>query len=218
MELKGKKIAFLGDSITVGVGTSASEYIYWNRIAQASGAECYGYGHNGTRIAPQHIVSVDEPYETLYFASRVETMIPDADIVVILGGTNDYGHGDAALGKLGDKTNDTFYGAYHLLLAELIRHYPDAHLVVMTPLHREKENDLYNSRGIRNAAPFIEYVKAIQEVAESYGVTVVDLYRDCAICPSNPVQKVKYCPDGLHPNDLGHELIARCFLNKMKSL
>ena len=218
MELKGKKIAFLGDSITVGVGTSAPEYIYWNRIAQETGAECYGYGYNGTRIAPQHIVAVDEPYETLYFASRVETMIPDADVVVILGGTNDYGHGDAVLGKLGNKTNDTFYGAYHLLLAKLIQYYPDAHLVVMTPLHREKENELYNSRGIRNVAPFTGYVKAIREVAESYGVTVVDLYRDCAICPGDPVHKVRYCPDGLHPNDLGHELIARCFLNKMKSL
>jgi len=218
MDLKGKKIAFLGDSITVGVGTSAPEFIYWNRIAQATGAETFGYGCSGTRIAPQHIVAVDEPYENLYFASRVESMIPDADIVVVLGGTNDYGHGDAALGKLGDKTNDTFYGAYHLLLAELIRRYPDAHLVVMTPLHREKENDLYNSRGIRNSAPFIEYVKAVREVAESYGVTVVDLYRDCPICPVNPVHKQKYCPDGLHPNDAGHSLIAQCFMSRMNSI
>ena len=69
MDLKGKKIAFLGDSITVGVGTSAPEFIYWNRIAQATGAETFGYGYSGTRIAPQHIVAVDEPYETLYFAS-----------------------------------------------------------------------------------------------------------------------------------------------------
>ena len=55
MELKGKKIAFLGDSITEGCGTSAREHIYWNVIGRRTGAEVFGYGIGGTRIAPQRI-------------------------------------------------------------------------------------------------------------------------------------------------------------------
>ncbi len=48
MELKGKKIAFLGDSITEGVGVADMENVYWNRIAKATGAQSYGYGISGT--------------------------------------------------------------------------------------------------------------------------------------------------------------------------
>lgn len=51
MDLKGKKIAFLGDSITAGVGASSLEKAYWNVLSELSGAECYGYGISGTRIA-----------------------------------------------------------------------------------------------------------------------------------------------------------------------
>ena len=34
MELKGKKIAFLGDSITEGCGTSSIDKTFWSVIAQ----------------------------------------------------------------------------------------------------------------------------------------------------------------------------------------
>lgn len=35
MELKDKKIAFLGDSITEGHGVSEEKNIYWNRVCGA---------------------------------------------------------------------------------------------------------------------------------------------------------------------------------------
>ena len=219
MELKNKKIAFLGDSITEGCGTSSIEHVFWNVIAQRTGAQCFGYGIGGTRIAPQRFMITENPYETLYFASRVDDMIPDADIVVVFGGTNDYGHGDAALGQYSDRTNDTFYGAYHLLLEKLIHRYPNAQLVVMTPLHRtDDDTRIYNERGLRLNGPLSAYVQAIREVAECYGVAVVDLYRDCGIQPNHPVHKDRYAPDGLHPNDAGHLLVAQCVLNVLKAL
>ena len=37
MELKGKKINFLGDSITEGVGASAPDKVYWRLIAEREG-------------------------------------------------------------------------------------------------------------------------------------------------------------------------------------
>lgn len=219
MELKGKKIAFLGDSITEGVGASAPEHLYWNVIAQKTGAQSFGYGISGTRIAPQRVPSSDAPSYDQYFASRVDEIIPDADVVVIFGGTNDFGHGDAALGKFGDCTEDTFYGAYHQLLAKLYMHCPNAQIVALTPLHREGEDDaLYNSMGVRRAGPLSVYVQAIREVAQYYGAAVADLYRDCAIQPNFPQHKIMYCPDGLHPNDAGHLKIAQCVLNVLNSL
>ncbi|MCI5649402.1 MAG: SGNH/GDSL hydrolase family protein [Fusicatenibacter sp.] len=218
MELQGKKIAFLGDSITEGVGTSSVEHVYWKVVERLSGANCYGYGISGTRIAPQRMPS-EEPSFDRYFDSRVDDMIPDADVIVVFGGTNDFGHGDAAFGTMDDRTGETFYGALHLLLLHLINRYPTAQLVVMTPLHRcsEDENS-YNEWGIPRQGKLLRYVDAICEAAAFYGIPVVDLYRTCSIQPRVPVLMERYMPDGLHPNDAGNELIAKRLLGVLKTL
>lgn len=219
MELQGKKIAFLGDSITEGCGTSSMEHVYWNVIGRLTGAEVYGYGIGGTRIAVQQVPTVERPWEDQYFASRVDDMIPDADVVVVFGGTNDFGHGDAALGSMADRTNNTFYGACHLLIQKLIARYPAAELVFMTPLHRSGEDETgYSGCGVRCAGPLVRYVDAIAEVAAFYGVTVVDLFRTCPIQPQFPLLQERYMPDGLHPNDAGNELVARRLLSVLKAL
>ena len=217
MELNGKKIAFLGDSITEGCGTSCKEHIFWSLIAQRTGAECFGYGIGGTRIAKQTVPS-DERWDQ-NFISRVDSMIPDADIVVVFGGTNDFGHGDAAFGAMSDRTEDTFYGALHVLYQKLYERYPEAQLVVMTPTHRLSEDDKdWNERGIRRVGVLADYVAAIRQVAEYYSIPVLDLWRVSGIQPKVPVLKEKYMPDGLHPNDAGHVLIANKLIGFLNTL
>ena len=218
MEMKTKKIAFLGDSITEGVGVSSQDKLYWNLVAQKTDAKCYANCISGSRIAPQRVPTSFEPRADRYFGSRVEELIPDADIVVIFGGTNDFGHGDAALGDMNDRSEDTFYGSYHLLLQRLIERYPAGQIVVMTPLHRSLEDSLYNGYGVRRVGSLTTYVNAIRQVAEHYGVPVVDLFKDCKIQPQVEVLKERYAPDGLHPNDAGHELICQCLLNVLERL
>lgn len=219
MELKGKKIAFLGDSITEGVGTSSPDKVYWMQLGAMTGAQVYGYGISGTRIAVNRFPGYDPYVDKNWFGSRVEQMIPDADIVVVFGGTNDFGHGDAPLGTMQDRTNETFYGAYHLLLQKLICRYPNAQLLVMTPLHRVSEDDLpYNEAGIRLEGNLKRYAQIIREVAEFYSIPVVDLFAESGIQPRMELLREKYMPDGLHPNDAGNERIARCLLNKLRIL
>ena len=218
MDLRGKKIAFLGDSITQGVGVSCVENTYWMEVGRRTGAEVFGYGIGGTRFAVQQTPSANPVWDQ-HFASRVEEMIPDADMVVVFGGTNDFGHGDAAFGCMTDRTENTFYGACHLLLEKLIVRYPHAQLVVMTPLHRMSEDQTdYNEFGVRRQGSLKRYVDALREVAEFYGVIVVDLFRTCRIQPRVPVLKETYMPDGIHPNDAGHQLIADRLYSVLKGL
>lgn len=205
MKLEGLKINFLGDSITEGHGTSAPEHIFWNRF-RADGCTVRGYGIGGTRIAKQRTPS-DDPKMDRYFASRVEEMDPDADVIVVFGGTNDYGHGDAAMGSMDDRTPDTFYGALHDLFQKLLKKYPEAKVIVMTPVHRENENREINEWGVRNVGALWDYVDVIREVAEFYSLHVVDLYAESGIQPDVEFLKERFAPDGLHPNDLGHERI-----------
>lgn len=218
MELKGKKIVFLGDSITQGCGTSGEEHIYWSVIGKQTGAQVFGYGISGTRIAPQRVVTAENPRDR-YFASRVEQMEPDADIVVIFGGTNDFGHGDAAFGKLTDRTDDTFCGACHLLIQKVMERYPQAKIVLMTPMHRLSEDETYyNEFGVRRAGNLERYVNAMKDIAGYYGIATVDLFHNCPIQPKVDQLRQKYMPDGLHPNDAGHLLIVQCLMKALREL
>ncbi len=212
MDLKGKKINFLGDSITQGVGVSSEEHIFLNVIKREEGlAEARNYGWSGTRLARQ----VNEIYEGLIcYADRYQTMDEDADAVVVFGGTNDYGHGDAPLGSFSDRTAETYYGACHVLMQGLIERYPEALIVFMTPIHRCGEDD----PSIGNGQPLSVYVDIIKEVATYYAIPVLDLYSMSGIQPRVEVLKERYCPDGLHPNDAGHRLMASRLKGFLKAL
>lgn len=216
VELKDKKIAFLGDSITEGACASNPEYIYWNQIAKRTGAQCYGYGIGGTRIAPQQSASRESDQ---YYGSRVPDMIADADVVVVFGGTNDFGHGDAAFGNIFCQQEDDFCGAVHKLIQDLFNRYPEAQLVFMTPLHRLGENDLgLNEIGVRRDHRLEDYVDAIKAIAGYYGVPVLDLFRTSGMQPTIPIVRERYMPDGLHPNDAGHQRIADKLIGFLSSL
>ena len=102
MELKNKKILFLGDSITQGVGASSPETAYVSVFGALSGASVMNFGVSGTRIAEQKTPS-NEPSFDETFERRAERMPSDADVVVVFGGTNDFGHGDARFGCFEDR-------------------------------------------------------------------------------------------------------------------
>lgn len=201
MDLKGKVINFLGDSITEGCGTSDISKRYTNIIEQKFGLnKANNYGIGGTRFAKQTKPSEVESFD-LDFCRRVNEMDENADAVVVFGGTNDFGHGDAEIGIFSDRTPDTFYGACHTLMLSLINRYIGKNIVIVTPLHRDGE---INDRGL--TLEF--YVNIIKEVARYYSLPVLDLYAESGIQPQVPLIKEKFCPDGLHPNDEGHIILA----------
>lgn len=217
MELSGKKILFLGDSITYGHGVADPDNVFSVRIARETGAVTRNFGISGTRIAHQ-TKATNEQWDQ-NFCDRVLKMDTDADIVVVFGGTNDYGHGDAPFGTDLCRTPDTFYGALHTLYTSLIEKYPTAVIAVLTPLHRLNETGrVVNEIGTPNGHPLSDYVAAIRQVAEEYSLPVLDLYAGGGIQPSVEAQRQALCPDGLHPNDAGHALLARRIIAFLKAL
>ena len=211
MELKGKKINFLGDSITEGHGTSdwGTKPFHQLLRIRCGLAEARNYGKGGTKIARLPVVT-DHPFDQ-DFNLRAPDMNHDADAVVVFGGTNDFGHGTIPLGDMDSRDIHTFYGGLHSLCTFLINTYKDKPIIFMTPLHRLNEVLDHNNRvkdGNTNARPLVEFVRAVREVCEFYGIPVLDLYRDCALYGQNWAWCEKYMPDGLHPSDAGHELIA----------
>ena len=213
MELKGKIINFLGDSITEGVGTSCDEAKYIEVLKREAGlAEVRNYGIGGTRIAEQGI-DCNGWLDDRDFCRRYKTMEDDADIIVVFGGTNDYDHGDADFGTKYMTKPDTYYGAVNYLMKGLIEKYPTSTIVFMTPMQRLNHERL-NSRGYSLKM----YVDVIKEAGERFSIPVLDLYGTLGICPDVPCHLEAYCPDGLHPNDAGNEKIARRLKAFLESL
>jgi lysophospholipase L1-like esterase len=208
MELKGIKMAVLGDSITEGHGVSDLNNMYYNIVARECGIrELYVDGISGTRFARQSTES-EKPRHDRDFLSRIENMDADSNLVVVFGGTNDFGHGDAPLGNPEDKTPYTFWGACNLMCEMLIERFPAAQIVFMGPLHREVEDNPCGSHKTAPVATLYEYIDIIKTVTRKYSIPFLDLMSVSGITPRVPVLKEKYMPDGLHPNDAGQAKIA----------
>ena len=210
MNWNGKVINFLGDSITQGVGASSKEANYVSQTKEILNlAMANNYGISGTRIAPRQKPTENASFER-YFATRVDEMTPEADAVIVFGGTNDFGHGDAPLGTMADTSDRTFYGAMKILCEKLIEKYPGKPIVILTPLHRITEDNILGDGGNKMplGQPLSAFAQAIREVAAFYSLPVLDLWSMSGLQPKVPVIKEKFMPDGLHPSDAGHRLIA----------
>ena len=224
MNIKGFKVNFLGDSITEGVGVKDRKNArYDNRVKKALMlSEVNNYGISGTRLAHQTVAS-DKPRHDLCFAGRVYNMDKSADMVVVYGGVNDYIHGDAPFGEMGDKTPKTFTGGVYFIMNYLKENYKGKPIIFMTPARCcfEGSDDHFPSthkNKREDAKALIEYVKVIEETAKQFGIHVLNLYEKLGLDPHDPEIKERYTVDGLHFNDAGHEFIANALINFIRSI
>ena len=218
MKLEGIKMGCLGDSITEGVGVTNMENMYYNRLKRECGIrELYIDGIGGTRIARQQTPSAD-PVKDSYFIPRVDKIDEDCDLIVVFGGTNDFGHGDAPMGTPDDRTEDTFWGACHVLCEKLIHRFPKSQIVFMSPLHRIFEDNVCGTDKSEPQGTLYDYVDVIRTVTRKYSIPFLDMLQVSGMTPYIPIQKELYMPDGLHPNDEGQAKIAARLKGFLESL
>jgi len=140
MKLEGMTINFLGDSITEGTGTTDLDKTFHQIIKEKCNLKhAYNYGLGGTRIARQVVPSKVYPRWDLAFELRAEIMDRNADAVVVFGGTNDHGHGDAPFGDIDSDDVYTFCGALNSLITKLQKDFEGKKIIFMTPLHKTAE-------------------------------------------------------------------------------
>ncbi len=211
MELKGKKIACLGDSITANCGVP--EFNYVDHLKALSGAEVFNFGSDATRIATR-LIPHEIPSYNDSFILRGQRMTEDYDVILIFGGTNDYSiPNPSPLGDIDSTDEHTFYGALKILYSQTIAAHPTATVVAVTPLHRENETN-YGLEGVE----LYDYVKAIREVASRFSIPVIDLWNTSGIQSQVPEVMALYLRDGLHPNANGAKRIADRMYAFLKNL
>ncbi len=214
MKLEGKKIAFLGDSITEGAGLTDQNDRYDNVILREYGlAATQNQSISGSRLAHQQTPS-EKPHYDLCFCGRAYWLDPDADICVVYGGVNDYIHGDAYIGEESDTTPATFHGGVNFLMRTLREKYGDKPVVFMTPARsclRGVTDELPSPRPMKkpDAMALEGYADIILAAGKRHGVHVLDLFRELPINPNKKEDFETYTNDGLHFNALGHKMLAK---------
>ena len=195
--LEGLTWNVLGDSITYGLNCTKP---YWYQISKEYGINVNCYGISGSTIGDYGNPSTNP------MVNRFSDMA-DADIITVFGGTNDCGD-IRLLGTMEDRNKNTFYGACHILYSGLIKKYPNKRIGVITPCQRGK-NDQY----LQN------FVDAAIEVANYYSIPVLDLYRSGGLTKNVPeVFETQMDEELLHPNNIGHGVLARRIINFLLSL
>ncbi len=231
----GKKIAFLGDSMTQKMDSSKT--IYWEYLADLMEIEPFVYGINGHQW--------DGIFKQAQKLKQEHSF--DIDAIFIFAGTNDYNH-NLPLGNFysetAKKTNfngtmvtrkyrtlieddSTFCGRINKVMAFLKENYPDQQIIIMTPIHRgfakfseknvQPEENFSNDLGLY----IDDYVNVLRNASSVWAVPLIDLYTLSGLHPvldSNIKYFLNADTDRLHPNSAGNFRLAKTIQYQLLTL
>ncbi len=221
-----KRIVFLGDSITDKHHIGCTKN-YWGFLGDRYGFSPLVYGINGHQMT--HVLGQAKKFK--------EEHPEGADVIFVFAGTNDYNanvplgdwytFSEATVDRNGKPTqvrkrefvfsSGTFRGRINNVMTYLKDNFPQARIVLLTPVHRG-----FASFGPKNVQPdesyangkglFLDdYVAAVKEAGNVWAVKVVDLHATSGLFPNSPAQDAFISNpkrDRLHPSTAGHERIA----------
>lgn len=233
---KGKRVAFLGDSMTDPRNKSTKRH-YWKYLESLMGIRPHVYARSGFMW--------DGIYKK---AEELHAALGDSiDVIMIWAGTNDYNH-SIPLGRFFDEEMDsvnvngkiverkhrhflmndtTFTGNINRTLSYLKHTYPDKQIIIMTPIHRALAN--FNEKNVQpdenyanGQGLYIEsYINTLKEGAMLWAIPVIDLYSDSGLFPLEENHASYFHnkqTDLLHPNDAGHYRIARTIQARLNAI
>ncbi|WP_297062842.1 SGNH/GDSL hydrolase family protein [uncultured Duncaniella sp.] len=233
---KGKKVAFLGDSMTDPKNKSTKKH-YWKYLETLMGIEPHVYARSGYKW--------DGIYKK---AVEMNEAVGDSiDAIIIWAGTNDYNH-SFPIGQFFTETTDsvnvngtiesrkhrtfemndtTFTGNINRVMSYLKHNYPTKQIIIMTPIHRgyakfndknvQPDENYANGQGL-----YVEsYIDILRQAATLWAVPLIDLYSESGLFPMEQNHDRYFhhdATDRLHPNDNGHYRIARVIQAKLNSI
>lgn len=189
MELKAKRIAALGDSITKGFdGTSNLRYNYPRYLAKYYDASVVNLGVNGATI--YHDLQTE--------IQKIQNQ--DFDVIILMLGTNDYGHLNVNLVDIISQM--TFQ------IRKLISAHPRSHIYAVLPLPRY--DDGQNASGVTRFGDytFDELLDQLGTVYAAFQIPYIDWrhYHSEFITDFN--FQDMYADNHVHPNAYTYRRLA----------
>lgn len=186
--LKGKTLATIGDSIVQGIYNDLNANDnrcalkpWTNLVSETIACQTANYGVGGGLVANTNALSM---YRTC-------ADVIGYDVVILCGGTNDYGN---------NTTSATFTSAFQHVLDTLAAN--NTKVIVATPVTRT------NRTGKNSAGLYLsDYCTIEKNLAQAMNLQVIDLN-----ALTNTAEFKATLNDGLHPNEMGHRIIADLIL------
>ncbi|MFC1738033.1 SGNH/GDSL hydrolase family protein [Planctomycetota bacterium] len=191
-----KKILFMGDSISVGVGTSCSAKRYTTLVTNMLNEDNVNFKEINVAISGSTLVDHPwpKPGSSGYPHILKKTIEQKPDIFIIQHGTNDNAIGSSL---------EEFLWAYRQVIITIKEELPQTQIVCMTICPSwdvtNSSNDWLNQANIG-----IQEIAAIEKVLIAH--VNFKLYN----------QKELF-PDGVHPNDKGHKNMAESVVEAIKA-
>ena len=222
---KGKRVCFLGDSITEGIGVSVGER-YFDRLAEMFGIEAVGMGVNGAQLsgvrkqAERVFNTYGEAVDAIFIFVGKSTccMFQSCD-------GNALGVEERRVREL-NMSGNTVRGRLDLIMSYLRQNYPTKLVVLMTPVHRAyatfgASNIQYSELYANSLGEFFEdYVQAVRDAADIWSAPLIDLYREGGLSPLTDESAAAFYvnteTDRLHLNPAGHRRIAGIIAGYMR--
>lgn len=212
--------AFLGDSLTDKgvykelITTHYTDYLYEN-CSFIKNVQNVGYAGSCIAGLPDKAGKMSPS-----FIERYKQIKNDTDLIIVFGGTNDYGIGSSTLpnplGSESDTTEETFYGALKILIEGIKTDYPAAKIVFVTPVFRAEQevNGIPNNN--KYGFTLEDYVSAIIDVCNKNSVSVIDAFHE--LDEINAYTYNEYEVDGLHLNNEGNVLLGKFLKAKLSEI
>ena len=226
-----KRVAYFGDSIT-DPRNSGSKKKYWNYLQDWLGISPYVYAVSGRqwddipcqadKLQTEHGDSIDA---ILIFigTNDYNNGVPIGEWYEVKDEQVMYGHGQpkkmtARKRRYMSMDKNTYRGRINIALDKVKRMYPTKQIVLLTPIHRAQfyrsetnwqcTEDYTNQCGIY----IEEYIQAVKDAGNIWAVPVIDMNAVSGLYPMMDEHAQYFADpetDRLHPNDKGHERMAR---------
>lgn len=233
---KGKRVVFLGDSITDARHVGCTKN-YWGFLEDYLGIIPCVYGINGHQM-DQIPGQMD----------KAKAELGDGfDAIFIFCGTNDFNDSVPVGEWFSEKEdsvvvdgpqsvirkhrehimdNGTFKGRMNIVLSKLKNEYPDKQIILLTPIHRGYAyfgpGNIQPDENWANAVGFYidDYVNAVKEAGNVWAVPVIDINSLSGLYPLSEAHLKffsKKDTDRLHPNTEGHRRLAQTIAAQLLS-
>lgn len=235
---QGKKVGYIGDSITDPRNGGGKIKKYWEFLKEWLGITPYVYGVSGRQWN-------DVPRQ----AEQLKAEHGDeVDAILVFIGTNDFNHGvpigewftesdEQVMFARGEverlvtrkkrtpvMSGETYKGRINIGIHRLKQLFPDKQIILLTPLHRSfarfNEKNVQPEECYQNrCGEYIDaYVNAIKEAGNLWGIPVIDFNAVTGINPMVEEQlpymfEASY--DRLHPSTQGQIRMARTLMYQL---
>lgn len=237
---QGKRVAYFGDSIT-DPRNNASKNKYWSLLKEWLGITPYVYGVSGRQWndIPRQAEKLKAEHGDDFDAILIFMGTNDYNVGIPIGewytekeeqvmaGIHEQKHLVDRKRLYPCMDNGTYRGRINIALDKLKRMYPTKQIILLTPIHRggfyPNEKNWQPTEDYTNkCGEYLKsYVDAVKEAGYIWSVPVIDL---CSLCGLYPLadEHAQYFhnadTDRLHPNDKGHQRIAKTLMYQLLSL